>query len=141
MEATLELKLFHELSFYTLAHPNKEYFIHQHIVDAYAVQHITEETKIIKSTYGLLGLCLYLDYGFSGKEVQHVHVKLSSDKSDWPNIQYPIDKSDYSLQTILNTPEGEQRDQEIRNWCEIIWKAHQANQQPVRDWLKQRGII
>ena len=141
MEATAELNLFHELSFYTLGHPNKDYFIHQHAVDAFAVQHLGEDTKIIKATYGLLGLCLYLEHGFSGKEVQHVHVKLSSDKSDWPNIQYPIQQIAYSIQTILNAPEGKHRDQEIRNWCELIWKAHQANQQPVRDWLKRRGII
>lgn len=82
METKTELQLFHELSFYSLAHPNKEYFIHQHVVDAYAVQHLNPETKIIKSVYGLLGLCLFLEYGFTGKEVQNVHVSLSSDKSD-----------------------------------------------------------
>ena len=34
-DPTSEEELFHELSFYTLAHPDPA-FIHQHIVDAYA---------------------------------------------------------------------------------------------------------
>ena len=124
-----------------MAHPNTAYFIHQHIVDAYAVQHLTSDSKIIKATYGLLGLCLYLEHDFSGKDVQNVHIKLSNDKSDWPKIQFPITPISYSIQAILNLPVGEERDKEIRHWCEVVWQAHQVNQQPIRDWLQQRGII
>lgn len=141
METSPELELFHELSFYTMAHPNQAYFIHQHVVDAYAVQHLTEDSKIIKATYGLLGLCLYLEYGFTGKEVQNVHVKLSYDKSDWPNILYPLEPISFSIQNILDAPEGEERDRKIREWCEAVWKANEINQEPVRVWLKKRNVI
>lgn len=141
MEETPELHLFHELSFYTLAHPNHTYFIHQHVVDAYAVQHLTAHSKMIKATYGLLGLCLYLEYGFSGKEVQNTHVRLSYDKSNWPNIHYPVEPINYSIMDILNVSEGNERDAKIKEWCEAVWQAHQVNQQPIRDWLKSRGII
>ena len=141
MEIKTELQLFHELSFYSLAHPNKEYFIHQHVVDAYAVQYLNPETKIIKSVYGLLGLCLFLEYDFTGKEVQNVHVSLSSDKSDWPKIQYAVEPIDFSIQSIMNASEGKERDQKIRQWCEEVWKAHKVNQQPIREWLIKRKVI
>lgn len=141
MEKTPELELFHELSFYSLAHPNQPYFIHQHVVDAYAVQHLSSRTKMIKATYGLLGLCLYLEYGFSGKEVQNVHVQLSHDKSNWPTIRYPLEPINFSIRDILNASDGAERDAKIREWCEVVWEAHQVNQQAMRDWLKMRGII
>ena len=38
---------FNEFSFYSLSHPNKEYFIHQHVVDAYQSQMADKETKSI----------------------------------------------------------------------------------------------
>lgn len=141
MEKTPELDLFHALSFYSLAHPDQPYFIHQHVVDAYAVQHLTSHTKMIKATYGLLGLCLYLEYGFSGKEVQNVHVQLSNDKTNWPDIRYPLEPINFSIRDILNASEGNERDAKIREWCEVVWEAHQVNQQAMRDWLKMRDII
>jgi hypothetical protein len=42
---------FNELSFYTLAHPNKAYFIHQHIVDAFKAQTADHNTKPIGLTF------------------------------------------------------------------------------------------
>lgn len=41
---------FHKLPFYTLAHPNPIYFIHQHAGDAFAAQTADENTKPIKIT-------------------------------------------------------------------------------------------
>lgn len=37
--------LYNELSYYSLTHPNKEYFVHQHVVDAYAAQHASKEAS------------------------------------------------------------------------------------------------
>jgi hypothetical protein len=54
---------FHELSFYTLSHPDTVYFIHQHAVDAFAAQTADENTKPIKLTFGLIGLYLFLEKG------------------------------------------------------------------------------
>ncbi len=51
---------FHELSYYTLSHQGKD-FIHQHAVDAFTVQHATENTKPIALYFALAGLYLYLE--------------------------------------------------------------------------------
>jgi hypothetical protein len=41
---TSDQDLYHELSYYTLAHPDPS-FIHQHIVDAYAAQHADDARR------------------------------------------------------------------------------------------------
>ncbi len=53
-------ELFDELCFYTmnLGDPS---FIHQHAVDAYAVQEADESSKAIAVVFGLAGLYLYLE--------------------------------------------------------------------------------
>lgn len=136
-----EEDLFHELSFYTLAHSNQAYFIHQHIVDAFAVQHANESTKTIKLVYGLLGLCLYLEHGFTGKEVQNVHVFLSKDKSNWPQLILPKSKVNFSVGEILKAKEGKERDAAIRKWCETIWKNHRQNHAAITEWLVTRKVL
>jgi hypothetical protein len=44
-----------ELSAYTLTHSDPS-FIHQHVVDAFAVQHATRRSKAIGVAFGLIGL-------------------------------------------------------------------------------------
>ena len=46
-----------ELSAYTLMRGDAT-FMHQHVVDAFAVQYSDEQTKPIKLTFGLVGLYL-----------------------------------------------------------------------------------
>ena len=60
---------FHQLSFYTLAHPDKKYFIHQHAVDTYQAQMADENTKPITIIFFLLGLYLYHEKNYTGRQV------------------------------------------------------------------------
>ncbi len=63
---------YYELSFYTLAHPDKD-FIHQHIVDAYAAQTASEKTKPITIYFSLAGLYLFIEKDYTGRQVQKAH--------------------------------------------------------------------
>jgi hypothetical protein len=65
--------LYHELSCYTLAHPDPS-FIHQHIVDAYTAQHARETTKPIALVFALIGLYLHVEKNFTGRQVQRFHM-------------------------------------------------------------------
>jgi Family of unknown function (DUF5946) len=63
---------YYELSYYTLGHKDPG-FIHQHIVDAFAAQTANQNTKPIKVAFALIGLYLYLEKDYTGKEVQLAH--------------------------------------------------------------------
>src|ERR1700733_15180069 len=74
--------LYHELSCYTLAHPDPS-FIHQHIVDAYTAQHADETTKPIALVFALIGLYLHVEKNFTGRQVQRFHRKLAKIRRMW----------------------------------------------------------
>ncbi len=57
--------LYDQLASYTLELRDPE-FIHQHIVDVYAVQHSGPGTKPIAIVFGLIGLYLYVEKEFHG---------------------------------------------------------------------------
>lgn len=65
-----------DLLSYTLGHANQAYFIHQHVVDAYAAQQATPYTKPITITFAWIGLYLFLEKGCTARQVQQAHVAL-----------------------------------------------------------------
>lgn len=77
---------FNELSFYTLQHPDQVYFIHQHIVDAYQAQTADQNTKPIALTFSLVGLYLYLEKNYTGRQVQQAHMRMAQHKQTWPTL-------------------------------------------------------
>jgi Family of unknown function (DUF5946) len=81
-------ELYHELAYYTLSHPDPS-FIHQHVVDAYAAQHASDQTKAIQLVFALVGLYLYLDKGFTGRQVQKAHMQLAKRRKHWESYRFP----------------------------------------------------
>ncbi|UXE65902.1 MAG: hypothetical protein KA713_15740 [Chryseotalea sp. WA131a] len=127
---------FHELSFYTLAHPDTVYFIHQHAVDAFAAQTADENTKPIKLTFGLIGLYLFLEKGYTGKQLQNSHVKLSQNKKVWPSVGLPKYRRTITITDVLKAEEGVPRDLMIKKWCESVWVAYENSHAAIATLAK-----
>jgi Family of unknown function (DUF5946) len=121
---------FYELSYYTLAHPDPA-FIHQHIVDAFAAQTADEDTKPIAITFALIGLYLYLDRNYTGKQVQLAHMALARHKREWPKFDLPEARGEITVADVLNEPAGPGRDVKIREWCAAVWEAYSGSHQKV----------
>jgi hypothetical protein len=125
---------FYELSYYTLAHPDPA-FIHQHIVDAFAAQTADEDTKPIAITFALIGLCLYLERNYTGKQVQLAHMALARHKRDWPKFDLPASRGEITVADVLNEPAGPGRDVKIREWCASVWQAYSESHQKVLELI------
>lgn len=121
---------FHELSFYTLS-LSDTYFIHQHIVDAYAAQTADINTKPIKIIFALAGLYLFIEKKYAGKEVQLAHMQMAKGKKIWPAIILPAERGNITVSDVLAKPAGKERDDMIRNWCVSVWDAYQNNRQTI----------
>jgi hypothetical protein len=134
-DPTSEEELFHELSFYTLAHPDPA-FIHQHIVDAYAAQRADQSTKPIKVAFALIGLYLHLEAGYSGKAVQQAHMRLAKQRKQWPAFPLPDARGAVTVATVVATPAGPERDQAIERWCRSVWEAWSGSREQVRELLQ-----
>ena len=81
-------ELYNELAYDTLSHPDPS-FIHQHVVDAYAAQYASEKTKPIQLVFALVGLYLYVDKGFTGRQVQKAHMHLAKRRQNWEQPAFP----------------------------------------------------
>ena len=67
-------------------------FIHQHVVDAWTLQHADEHTKPIAITFALAGLYLHCERGYTGKQVQRVHMLMARRKQTWPTFAFPCER-------------------------------------------------
>jgi uncharacterized protein DUF5946 len=127
---------YHELSYYTLAHPDPS-FIHQHIVDAYTAQCADEDTRPIAVAFALIGLQLYVEQSCSGKEVQRVHMKLARRRRAWPKFNLPRQRGTITVSDVLAAPAGDERDEMIRRWCVSVWDAWADSHAQVRVLLQE----
>ncbi|MGH7245990.1 MAG: DUF5946 family protein [Candidatus Levyibacteriota bacterium] len=130
------LVAFHELSYYTLSHKTEE-FIHQYIIDAFAAQTADEKTKPVKINFGLIGLYLHLEKGYSGKQVQLAHMQLTKYKKFLPVIVLPKNRGDITVLEVLKEPEGLARDEKIEEWMLEVWQAYASEHKKIADFLQK----
>jgi Family of unknown function (DUF5946) len=88
---TSQEEAYDELRCYTLA-LREPSFIQQHVIDAFVAQHSNEQTKPIAIVFALVGLHLYLERGFSGRQVQRAHMQLARHKRLWSSFTLPLER-------------------------------------------------
>ena len=115
-------ELYNELAYYTLSHSDPS-FIHQHVVDAYAAQYASKKTKSIQLVFALVGLYLYVDKGFTGRQVQKAHMQLAKRRKNWETPPFPRCRGTIAISDVMTAPAGRQRDLLIREWCISVWNA------------------
>lgn len=131
---------YHELQAYTLAHGHPD-FIHQYVVDAWTAQHADEKTKPIALTFALVGLHLHVDKGFSGRQVQLIHMRMAQHKRRWPSFPLPQERGTITVEEVLARPAGPERDQAINAWCASVWGAFSESHQAVAELLRQHRLV
>ncbi len=126
---------FYDLCYYTLVHPDPS-FLHQYAVDAFAAQTADENTKPITITFALVGLYLHNEKNFTGKQVQHAHMKLAEHQKKWPTFKLPDFRGKITVFDVIKTPEGSDRDNEIKKWSANVWEAYKPCHDEVMELVK-----
>lgn len=117
-------------------------FRHQHAVDAHAAQAAAEGDPAVALVFALVGLCLHLEHGWSGAQVQRAHVRLARRRPEWPRLELPPEpRGALDARDVLAAEPGAARDALLRRWCETVWTAHAANQAAIRAWLAEYGVL
>ena len=99
-------ELYDKLAFYTLS-KTEPFFIHQLAVDAYAAQHPYQTSeKTIKLAFALIGLYLFSEKNYTGRQVQLAHMQLANTKRAWPTFTAPKDKGGITIADVIKVPEG-----------------------------------
>ena len=126
-----------EVYVYTMGRPG---FILQHVVDAFAVQRVNDDSKPMGLVFGLVGLYLHVEKQFSGREVQRVHMELGRRKRGWPRVYVPEDRGSMTVADVLAASAGPERDAAIDNWCRSVWTAFGANRETIIALLREYQI-
>ena len=141
MASEKEQNLFDELTAWTLSQ-RESGFIHQHVVDAWAAQQATEKSKPISVAFALIGLYLLLEEGFSGREVQLVHMRLAqpqgrlAGRKEWPHFPLPKERGRIRVSEVVAASEN-MRAQAIESWCRSVGEAWEGSHQAVADWVRR----
>lgn len=135
-----ERRRYEALQAYSLGHGGPG-FIHQHVVDAWTAQHADERTKPIALAFALIGLCLHLEHGFSGRQVQKVHMRLARRRRDWPPFRLPRERGPMRVDDVMAAPAGAARDQAIEAWCASVWGAFADGHGAVTELLERLDVL
>jgi hypothetical protein len=123
-----------ELSYYTLAHGDPR-FIHQHLVDAYGAQHFRQSKSTIGAAFALAGLYLAVERGFTGRQVQKMHMLMARKSKQWPRFTQPEDVSPLTVADVLAVEQGPARDETLMRWCSSVWAAWLSEHDRVRQMV------
>jgi hypothetical protein len=126
--------LMNELAYYTLAHGDPR-FIHQHLVDAYGAQHVRQSKSTIGAAFVLAGLYLAVERGFTGRQVQKMHVLMAGKSKQWPRFNPPGNVGSLTVADVLAVEPGPRRDEKLMEWCASIWDAWSAEHGRVKEMV------
>jgi hypothetical protein len=132
VQSTTDQDFYHELSYYTLAHPDPS-FIHQHIVDAYAAQHADESAKPIGVVFALIGLYLHVEKNFTGRQVQKAHMMLAKRPRQWLRPHLAQERGAITVRNVVAAAPGQSRDAMIHKWCASVWGAWNESGNQIAD--------
>jgi hypothetical protein len=127
---------YNELAFFTL-NLDDERFVHQYVVDAFTCQYADDNTKPISLTFALAGLYLFIEKGYSGREVQKFHTLMSKRKMAWPIFIVPYyQELPVDISSVIASNDQNERIELIEKWCAGVWEANKENHDKVEDLVR-----
>lgn len=89
--------------------------------------------KNITVAFSLIGLYYAIEHGFTGRQVQHVHMLLSKQNYSYKALELPDKRYSLTVSDVLKEEPGENRDAMLRKWMNDVWKCwdHQHK------WVKE----
>lgn len=127
-------EVFGRLTAYDLEQEGED-FRHQVAVDAYAAQHPGHPAKPITLWFALAGLYQALDEGWSGRQVQVAHQRLSRLDKVGPELPEPSRAARTTAADVMAAPGGGPRDAAMTAWAEDVWQSWASRHSQVADAL------
>jgi hypothetical protein len=111
------------------------YFIHQLAVDAYGAQHYGPQVKPIGITFALVGLYLVNERGYTGWQVQRVHMALAKKSKVWRDLTAPKEKAALTVHDVIQAPDERKREM-IKKWHASVWGIWKSEKETIARLLK-----
>jgi hypothetical protein len=120
---------------------------HQLTIDAYGAQHGGPTVPAIAVTFGLIGLYLALDEGWTGTEVRDAHQFLARpargeagregrmpSRPVWPVFEPPANPDWLTIADVAGASSTEEHATRVDRWVRSVWQAWSAEHDRVRAW-------
>jgi hypothetical protein len=130
------LQLYGEVTAYTLTRGDSG-FIHQLAVDTYRAQHVGEHTRPIGVAFALIGLYFACERGYSGRQVQHLHMLLARRSKTWPSFAPPQHVGSVTVLDVVQAQPGEARDAMLQRWGQSVWDAWSQERESVKTLVER----
>jgi len=112
----------------------------QHAVDAYEPQHAGGKTRSITAVFGLIGLYLALETGYTGRQVQLAHMKIASRRKDWPRLEPPARRAELTVMDVLRAETDADKERMLMSWAGSVWGIWEDRQPWIRE-ITQKTIF
>lgn len=107
---------------------------HQMTVDAYGTQHAGYPTPPIATAFGLMGLHLALEEGWSGTAVRAAHSFLAQRHRSWPAFEPPADRGALTVREVAEAATPEAHAERVQAWAASVWSAWSDQHAAVAAW-------
>jgi len=81
--------------------------------------------------FGLIGLYLALEKGYTGRQVQLAHMKIANRRKDWPRPELPPRMAELTVLDVLRAGTDAEKEEMLMKWAESVWRI----------WEHQHGWI
>jgi hypothetical protein len=111
---------------------------HQMMVDAYGAQHAGGTARAIGPAFGLIGLYLAFEQGWSGSEVRDAHHWLAERFDAWPEFQPLATAATVTVEDVALTGTVDERAAALRAWAAAVWESWRPEHLRVAALLDER---
>lgn len=110
--------------------------VHRLIVDAYMSQHPGFKTAAGRRSVAvhLVGLCLVLERGATGKSVGRALANVFPDKRDIAPLEPVPWLGELTIASLLDAPDLESHSARARAWATAVWRAWKPFHERVHAW-------
>jgi hypothetical protein len=113
--------------------------VHRLIVDAYMSQHPGYATPAGRRSVAvhLVGLCLALERGATGKAIGEIMARVFPDKQDIAPLEPIPAPTAITVASLLDAPDLASHSRLARAWAETVWRSWTPAHERVRQWADQ----
>jgi len=83
---------------------------------------------------------MHVERGYSGTEVQRLHIAMGKSRIPWPPLKLPFHRGSMTVMDVIAFPPGLERDHAINAWCRSVWEAFAINRPAIAELLVSYGI-
>lgn len=108
---------------------------HQLTVDAYGAQHAGGPSPPISTAFGLIGLHLAFEHGWSGTAVRAAHQFLAGRRSTWPTFGGRRTGPMLTVADVAGATTPDEHAARVRAWARSVWDAWAPEHPRISTWV------